>query len=142
MTARGLKAGRVLLWALVRLLVAVAVLAGPLQSGSRYFYCEGLGLLASDPCARGAAEAPKCPLRSAERLHGDCCQRITMPTMPDGAGADQLRVAPAGFAELLTAADYVRTGVAIDAHQHFDEHRRRPPRPPDERRAQLMVFLT
>jgi hypothetical protein len=129
--------------ALVRLLVAVAVLVGPLQSGARYFYCEGLGLLASDPCARATGDGPRCPPQSLERLHDDCCQHITMPTVPDGARVDQPRVAPAGFVAVVAAADYVGTGVQTDPGRRFDERRvRRPPRPSEQRRAQLMVFLT
>jgi hypothetical protein len=132
-----------LLSALVRLLVAVAVFVGPLQSGAHYFYCESLGLLASDPCASRGHHAEACPLPSIERIRIDCCERITLPTTPNGARADAPCVPPAPVVAILAAIDYRGTSANMDAGRRFQAERlRRPPRPPDQRRAELMVFLT
>ncbi len=67
------------------LLVAIAVLLGIAQAGARYFYCEELGLSASDPCAQGATRLSPCPLASFGQDSFDCCQVLTMRSMPEGA---------------------------------------------------------
>ena len=42
---------------LAHLVLAFAVVFGIAHSGSRYFYCEALGLLPSDPCAGASSDA-------------------------------------------------------------------------------------
>jgi hypothetical protein len=129
--------------AVVRLIVAVTLFFGPLQSGARYFYCESLGLLASDPCATAERKASDCPLQSLERVPVDCCERITLPTTPEGARADEHTIPPTYLVAIVAATEYRGEGSRIDPGRRFEGERlRRPPRPPEQRRAQLMVFLT
>jgi hypothetical protein len=128
------------------LLVALAVLFGIAQAGSRYFYCEALGLSAIDPCGRaahtGRGDAP-CPLPALDRGRHSCCELLTMPSMPAGAGADATAVAPAPVGSLLPAVLEAPNGWRGQPSPSWKGDRlRAPPRPPGERRAQLMVFLT
>jgi hypothetical protein len=125
-------------------LVAVAVLFGILQARTRYFYCEGLGLSVTDPCAHEVTE-PRCPLATFDRAPFDCCEVVTMPSMPEGARAAEPSVPSAGvIATLPAVGSSVESSWSGDAHRIAweGERWRGPPRASRERRAQLMVFLT
>jgi hypothetical protein len=116
-----------------------------LQAGSRYFYCDALGLMASDPCVGAASEARAGGAEGAlltERA-GDCCQIVTLAAMPQAAEAARSSVAPAALvATLLARATAQRADPrpAPGGHRAF-ERWRPPPRASNEARAQLMVFL-
>jgi hypothetical protein len=126
------------------LFVAVALLFGTVQAGAHYFYCEAFGLLAFDPCASASHEASPCPLQSLQSQPVDCCQRITVPAMPDGAGANEPSVAPAAFVAVVPAAQYAISQLGVfEVPRAFQRGRwRRPPRSAGDLRAELMVFLT
>jgi hypothetical protein len=122
----------------------MAVLFGIGQAGARYFYCEALGFSASDPCVQEGHRNPQCPQPSLDRARFDCCEVITMPSMPEGALSGEPSVPPAGVTAVLPAVDAaldpLRDGRIRVAWE--SERWRGPPRPPGERRAELMVFLT
>lgn len=126
------------------LLVAIAVLFGIAQAGARYFYCEGLGLSATDPCAQGATHHSPCPLASFGRDPFDCCQVLTMRSMPEGARSIVPVVPSAGLLAILSpvhrADASLWNGRIVVARE--GERGRAPPSSSSERRAQLMVFLT
>jgi hypothetical protein len=126
------------------LLVAVAVLFGVVHAGARYFYCEGLGLSTTDPCAQVAADRAPCPLASFERAPFDCCQVITMPSMPEGARSIAPTVPAAGVVAILPAAPAVveSPGRPSVRGAREGERWRAPPKSARERRAQLKIFLT
>lgn len=126
------------------LLVAIAVLFGIAQAGARYFYCEGLGLSATDPCAQGAAHGSPCRLASFDRDPLDCCQVLTMRSMPEGARSIVPVVPSAGLLAILSpvrGADASSWNASIVVARG-GERGRAPPSSSSERRAQLMVFLT
>jgi hypothetical protein len=126
-------------------LVAVAVLFGILQARTRYFYCEGLGLSVTDPCAHKVARESPCPLATFDRAPFDCCEVVTMPSMPEGARAATPSVPSAGVsATLPVVGSSVESSWSGGAHAIAWEGARwrGPPRASRERRAQLMVFLT
>jgi hypothetical protein len=126
-------------------LVAVAVLFGILQARTRYFYCESLGLSVADPCAHEASRQSPCPLASFDRAPFDCCEVVTMPSMPEGARAAPPSVSSAGVIAILPAVGSSvdsSWGGAAHAIAWEGERWRGPPRASRERRAQLMVFLT
>jgi hypothetical protein len=134
---------RAVVRAVLRLLVAVAVLVAPLQAGARYFYCEALGMLAFDPCACDEHEAAQCPAPSVERTRVDCCTRIVMPSVPEGVRAAGESVPPPEVVAVVPAVPPGVDALLRSAVLRPDaQERRRPPRPPGRRRAQLMVFLT
>jgi hypothetical protein len=135
---------RALLFGAVRLLVALAVLFGTVQAGARYFYCEGFGLSASDPCAAKARGGEPCPFNSVERQSIDCCALITIPSIPDGARAHEHAVHPAGVVAVMPAGQYAsgHTDIGERRFARRAERWQKPPRPSGEIRAQLMVFLT
>lgn len=126
------------------LLVAIAVLLGIAQAGTRYFYCEGLGLSATDPCAQGATRHSPCPLASFDRASFDCCQVLTMRSMPEGARSIVPAVPSAGLLAILSPLHRADAsswnGTIVVARE--GERGRAPPWSSTERRAQLMVFLT
>jgi hypothetical protein len=130
---------------LSQLLLAFAVLAGAAQSGARYFYCEAIGLSASDPCtqASGAARGTD-PCGTLREQPGDCCEIVTLPTVPDGARVASSAVPPAPSVATLPALWLVDGACAGALRSHGDvlERWRVPPRSAGEVRAQLMVFLT
>ena len=138
----GLPRGLVL--AATRLLLALAVICGAVQSGARYFYCDALGLSSSDPCAASAQGGGGCPFESVERQSVDCCSLLTLPSMPDGARAHERSVAPAGVVALLPASEYMcpRLPLRVEGFARAALRIERPPRPGGELRTQLMVFLT
>jgi hypothetical protein len=131
--------------ALGYLLLALAVVCGIAQSGSRYFYCEALGLMPSDPCVQAAhgGDTSGCGDILGEKL-ADCCEVVTLPAMPDGARAASPTVLPAALVAIVPSgwlADLQAT-LALRAPERFSERWRPPPRSAGEVCARLMVFLT
>jgi len=135
---------RALVVGAVHLLLALAVVCGPVQAGARYFYCEALGLSASDPCAASGHSASPCPFQSIEPLSVDCCSVITLPSMPRGASVDESRVPPARFVAILPAREFSRpmAGAVVAGFVRGVQRCERPPRPGGDLRTQLMVYLT
>jgi hypothetical protein len=131
------------------LVLAVAVLFGVVRSGGRYFYCEALGLLPSDPCVEASAHgrrdgAPE-PLGAgtlgARRV--DCCEIVTLGAMPRAAQAAGSGVAPAPLVAVLPAPG-AEGAVDLAPSSRLErafERWRPPPRAASDARAQLMVFL-
>jgi hypothetical protein len=122
-----------------------AVVCGIAQSGSRYFYCEALGLMPSDPCVQSerGGDTDGCG-KSLSEKRADCCEVVTLPAMPDGARAASPSVSPAGLVAILPGAwlaDPPATPALRPTGRFFDRWRP-PPRSAGEVCAQLMVFLT
>jgi hypothetical protein len=130
--------------AAAHLVLAFAVLFGIVQSGGRYFYCDALGLLASDPCAEAARDGhAKCPLGTLSEHHADCCEIVTLAAMPQAARAAGPSVAPAALVAIMPAlwpegwSDSATSSLLDRAFERW----RPPPRASNDVRAQLMVFL-
>lgn len=143
-SSRRCKLPRAVASGVIFVLLTVAIVCGTVQAGARYFYCEGLGLSSSDPCAQGAERPESCPLDSIDRQNIDCCSVIRMPSMPDGARASAPTVPPAGVVAILPA---IQDAMACSWRESLRAARangrwRKPPRASAERRAELMVFLT
>jgi hypothetical protein len=114
------------------------------HSGSRYFYCEALGLLPTDPCAQASkGDAGKSPLGTASERTDDCCEVITLAAMPQAAQAAGPSIAPAACVAVLPArglADAADLPAAAPRDRAFDRWRP-PPRAPNDVRVELRVFL-
>ena len=130
--------------AAVHTVLAVALFFGMVQSGSRYFYCEALGLLPTDPCAQASnGDHGKSPLGTVSERTDDCCEVITLAAMPQAAQAAGPSVAPAACVAVLPAlglADATDLAATATRNRAFDRWRP-PPRAPNDVRTQLMVFL-
>jgi hypothetical protein len=129
---------------LAHLVLAFAVVLGMVHSGGRYFYCEALGLLPSDPCAGASSEAQvQSPLRTLSERRADCCEIVTLAAMPQAAHAAGPSVAPAPRVAIVPAILLAARSdsTAPSAVDRAFERWRPPPRAPTDLRAQLMVFL-
>ena len=130
--------------AAARLVLAFAVLFGIVQSGGRYFYCEALGLLPSDPCAGAARDDhSKSPLGTLSEHPADCCEIVALEAMPRAAQAAGPSVAPAALVAILPAP-WPEGRIGSTARSPRDrafERWRPPPRASNDVRAELMVFL-
>jgi hypothetical protein len=131
--------------ALARLLLAAVVLCGIAHAGGRYFYCEAFGFSRTDPCAQSSdAGRTECPSGALHAQDDDCCTRLVVPAMPDGAKAEAPRVPAASLVAIAPAVPRVE-GVSANDRAAFRSSLvrwRTPPRPPGAARALLMVFLT
>jgi hypothetical protein len=129
--------------AMTHLVLALAVLFGMVQSGGRYFYCEALGLMPSDPCAEASRTASKCPVDTLSEERADCCEVVTLASMPPAAQAGGPWVAPAACVAVVAApCAAASTPFAVSSgFARLFERWRPPPRAPNEARSQLMVFL-
>jgi hypothetical protein len=131
--------------ALARLLLAAIVLCGIAHAGGRYFYCEAFGLSRTDPCAQSSdAGRTECPSGALHAQDDDCCTRLVLPAIPDGAKAEATRVPAPSLVAIAPAGPRVERVSANDraAFRSGLVRWRTPPRPPGEARALLMVFLT
>jgi hypothetical protein len=130
--------------AAAHLVLAFAVLFGIVQSGARYFYCDALGLLPSDPCAEAARDgATRCPLGTVSEHHADCCEIVFLAEMPQAARAAGPSVAPAALVAIIPALwpeGWSDSATSARLDRAF-ERWRPPPRASSDVRAQLMVFL-
>jgi len=133
--------------ALTALLLSLAVLAGAARARARYFYCEAMGLMETDPCAAPAKNdgaEDVATSREVREAHTDCCEIVTLSRMPAGTTIAAQDVPPPALAAFLPAA-IIRTTLLANPSAQRDrssERWRVPPRYPGELRAQLMVFLT
>ena len=127
------------------LLLSFALLSGLTHANARYFYCEAMGLLAIDPCATGVSgeNHDTAPVAELRPRHFDCCEVITLPSLPASTTMSTVTVANAPCTATIPAAAFIdvvhlqSTRAAADA-----ERQRTPPRSAAHARAQLMVFLT
>jgi hypothetical protein len=128
---------------MAHLVLALGVLFGIVQSGGRYFYCEALGLMPSDPCAQASGAATGSPVGALSEQHTDCCEVVTLPAMPAAAEAAGPCVAPAARVALVAAPSLTASMpfVAWSGAERLFELWRPPPRAQSDARAQLMVFL-
>ncbi len=141
---------------LTGLLLSLAILSGLARANSRYFYCDAMGLLDTDPCAAPAAQTglssgqgnePAEGIGASTELrqsHTDCCEVLTLPPMPASTTVDVPAVPPPTLASIQPAAPVLDVR-ALAAHASSDrafERWRPPPASARELRAQLMVFLT
>jgi hypothetical protein len=125
-------------------LLAFAVVFGVLHSGNRYFYCEALGLLPSDPCAAASSDAHgNSPLQTLSERAADCCEIVTLGAMPPAAQAAGPSVAPAARVAIVPAlwlAGHIDSEAPLRVDRAF-ERWRPPPRASSDLRVELMVFL-
>ena len=146
--------------ALTSLLLAVALLSGLARANTRYFYCDAMGLLDSDPCAAAAAEEERASSfqnGTAEEVetsaaihqrHKDCCEVLTLPRMPAGTTLAVPDVAPPVLTTILPLASALHMRTLLDSDDESARldpcfmRWRSPPTSARELRAQLMVSLT
>lgn len=128
------------------LLLAIALLCGAFRAGGRYFYCEAMGMMLTDPCAAAAAAAPDAPPPAHELRERDvdCCIVGTLPPMPAGAASREVRVGAAPFVAIVPGRVFAALAQWLVAGDHREASGPRAalPRPPGAARARLMVFLT
>ncbi len=128
------------------LMLSLALITGALRAGSRYFYCDAMGVLLADPCMTAAShdEGPNSPAEELNPQDVDCCKVGSLPPMPHGAGTEHATVFPASLVGLLSASRFVEPSPAsLRVSRSLSSGRwPGPPRFPGERRAQLMIFLT
>jgi hypothetical protein len=141
---KGKRARRALV-ALGYLLLAFAVLSGIAQSGARFFYCEALGLMTSDPCVQAHCGGDGLDYgNSLKEKHADCCEIVTLPTTPDAARVANASVLPAALVAIVPGdwLAQLQATPMLRATRRFVDRWRAPPRSSSEVRARLMVFLT
>lgn len=119
-------------------LVLAAMVLSLVRTQERFYYCEAMGLLASDPC-RGAANEKDESSPNVQREHHDCCAVVTLRALPRGAVHCDVSVAPAGAVH----APYFVTSTRADSIRITRSLRSsRAPPFATERIAALMVFHT
>jgi hypothetical protein len=132
--------------ALTALLTTFALVSGFVHANGRYFYCEAMGLMATDPCASAAPrdERNARPPTEARRGHGDCCEVVSLPSLPQGTTSASSAVPlPALVAAMPPAPlPVVQAGAPRAPLDRAVLRLRAPPRSAAQARAQLMVFLT
>jgi hypothetical protein len=127
------------------LVLAVALAGGVARSGAQYFYCEAFGLLPFDPCAQASASNGSTDSEETLRTPApDCCEIVTLPTVPEGARVATASVPPPPLVALLPPSLAFGSGGTrtVVSRQAPFERWGPPQRPPNEVRTQLMVFLT
>lgn len=133
--------------ALTVLLLSFAMFSGTMRAGHRYFYCEAMGLMESDPCAAAAQSdgtEDVAPATEARQVHTDCCEIVAFSPMPAGTTIAGRDIPPPALAAFLPTA-LQRADLLASPRSRPDrssERWRVPPRYPGELRTQLMVFLT
>ncbi|MDP9149515.1 MAG: hypothetical protein M3O36_06190 [Myxococcota bacterium] len=133
-----------LAFAVARLLIAFVVVTGIAHSGSRYFYCESLGLAATDPCLDGARrDIDSCPAASLHVHRADCCEIVTLPSVPaGGAQSEGPSVPSAGVVSIVPAKLFAIRADEASGGAGGLARWREPPRSRERARARLMVSLT
>lgn len=132
--------------ALAGILLSFAILSGFAHANGRYFYCEAMGLMASDPCAAAATrgERAETPLTEVRQGNSDCCEIVTLPSLPQGTMTASSAVPPPALLAVVPAAPLLNLRFdGARARSDGAHHQWRPVhRSAAQARAQLMVFLT
>ena len=132
--------------ALAGILLSLWIVSGFAQANGRYFYCEAMGLMATDPCAAAASRGERGdgPLTEARPGNADCCAIVTLPSLPHGTTTASSAVPPPAMVALVPAAPLLdRLFDGARAHPDRAREQWRPvQRSAAQARAQLMVFLT
>lgn len=130
--------------ALIGILLSFAIVSGFARANGRYFYCEAMGLMATDPCANAAQRGEQRDSTEARSAKSDCCEVITLPSLPTGATTTSLAVPPPALVALVPATPLLDLRLG-DSRAHLDRGRERwrsTARSAAQARARLMVFLT
>jgi hypothetical protein len=129
--------------ALGSIVLSVAILAGALRAGGRYFYCDAMGITLTDPCTAPSRGEVVTAADAVRERHIDCCKTGTLASMPSGAASERCSVSPAPLLAVIAPQVVERHRVvAVASHCASRARWRAPPRPAGELRAQRMVFLT
>lgn len=127
------------------LLIAVILLAALLGGGRKYFFCPVMQVVMATSCCPNSAEA-------RERAHDgdttetltqpDCCvarRTATLPATPLPAPHPDMLASPV----LAVIPAVASTSMSIKARTpaRFARHVRAGPKPPSERRADLMIWI-
>ena len=130
---------------LAGLILSFALLSGLAHANARYFYCEAMGLMAIDPCAASTSSEnhDAAPVAELRPLHFDCCEVITLPSLPASTTASTVAVPAATRTATIPALALIDVSHLRSTRAIADAERQRtPPRSAAHARAQLMVFLT
>src|SRR5260370_33092829 len=94
--------------ALAGLLLALALISSLSLAGTRFYYCEAMGLTRSDPC-EGVRESQSArdATGGVRETHADCCEIVTLPSAPAGARAADRGVPASPLAAILAPAAVV-----------------------------------
>lgn len=123
------------------LVLILAVLSSLALGGNHYFYCDAMGLLQTDPCQAAASHAtPR--TADARETPFDCCDELTVPSLPNGAANTIPDVPPAALAAVIPPFEVVMNAPCVTRSGSVLARWRVPPPTATERRAVLMVFLT
>jgi hypothetical protein len=127
------------------LVLAFSLVSSLSLAGGRYYYCDAMGLMSSDPCRGDPPSSQDCEGAGALRkVAADCCERLTLPSMPAGAAATDPPVAPAPITAVVAPAEYACATGADAPRPSRDRSERWGPPPPlaSEMCARRMVFLS
>jgi hypothetical protein len=136
---------RAVVLALFALTLAFSLVSSLSLAGASYYYCDAMGLTASDPCQGADRSSQGCePTGSLRKAKADCCEKITLRSMPPGAASADLVVPPAPLLAILAPAELVSAAVAALPRASLPGLERWGPAPPlaSEMCAQRMVFLS
>jgi hypothetical protein len=125
------------------LLLTLAVVSSLAHAGGRYFYCDAMGFLLSDPCAAAfLSRDGSGPTDEVGELHADCCEVGTFRSMPDGTNTARRSVPPPALVAIVPAQllDRLSNNNPGWSAQRFERRGVAPPSP-NRRHAELMVFL-
>jgi hypothetical protein len=128
------------------LTLAFSLVTGLSLAGATYYYCDAMGLTASDPCQGADRSSHECeqPIGSLRKPKADCCEKLTLRSMPPGATTPDRAVPPAPLVAVLAPAELVQAASADLPHASLPGLERWGPPPPlaSERCVQRMVFLS
>jgi hypothetical protein len=131
--------------ALFALTLAFSLVSSLSLAGASYYYCDAMGLTSSDPCQGDHQSRKTCvPAGALRQSRGDCCEKLTLPSMPPGATAADHAVPPAPLVAVLAPAELAHAAGADLPHASLPGLERWGPPPPlaSERCVQRMVFLS
>src|SRR5260370_5498140 len=94
--------------ALAGLLLALALVSSLSLAGTRFYYCEAMGLTRSDPCegfreSNGARDAAA----AVRESHADCCEIVTLPSAPAGSRPADRGLPASPLAAILAPTAFV-----------------------------------
>ena len=122
--------------------VAFVLLVGVLRSGKSYFFCPMMTAVFDAPCCGGDEHGDDHDDRVSEVRAPDCCQAKRIGNMPSSALSSVPDVFPSPCVAVLPARDGADAFDVGASTVGYTQPARAGPRSANERRAELMVWLS
>ncbi|MGH7272714.1 MAG: hypothetical protein ACREJ3_19980 [Polyangiaceae bacterium] len=132
-------------WAIAGFLLSFVMLSGIAHANARYFYCEAMGVMSTNPCSAGDRSATGKGVGAEVRQQSaDCCHLGIFAPMPEATPPPVRSIPPAALVAVMPLRAWIggpQTSAYVEG-DHAVDRWRIPSRSAAKQRALGMVLRT